>query len=155
MTRTNNRRVSSVGLALITEQEGERLKAYLPTANDVWTIGVGHTSGVYKGMVITHEESQQLLAEDIEWVEDCINKYVYVVLTQNQFDALACFVFNVGCMAFKNSTLLKKLNNKDYSGAALQFGRWNKQAGEVLAGLTNRRAAEASLFNANDSSGVV
>jgi len=141
------KKVSPAGRALVEDFEKCRLVAYKPTPNDVWTIGIGHTEGVRAGQVITQEQAIELLIEDMEWVEECVNKYVRVPINQNQFDALACFVFNVGCGAFKGSTLLKKLNNKDYEGAANQFIRWNKQAGEVLAGLTRRRFAEAKLFN--------
>lgn len=146
MTQINSRKTSPAGLELITRSEGERLVAYLPTPDDVWTIGVGHTQGVYKGMVITKEESQEFLKFDVMWAEKCVNTHVRVPLNQDQFDALVCFVFNIGCTAFKNSTLLRKLNNKDYAGAAAQLPRWDKQGSVVLPGLTVRRHAEMNLF---------
>lgn len=131
---------------LIKEGEGLRLKAYLPTPNDVWTIGYGHTKGVRPGMVITEQQAEQFLRQDIAWVEEALNRYVTVPLNQNQFDALASWVFNVGAGALKSSTLLKKLNAGDYQGAANELSRWNKQKGRVLTGLTNRRAKERELF---------
>ena len=133
-------------LQTIKDSEGLRLKAYLPTKNDVWTIGYGHTHGVYQGMTITEQQAEQFLHEDVKWAEDAVNQYVHVSLTQNQFDALVSFVFNVGTGNFSNSTLLRLLNKGDYKGAADQFLRWNKQKGVVLNGLTTRRKNERALF---------
>lgn len=130
----------------IKEHEGLRLQAYLPTPNDVWTIGYGHTGSAHKGMVITEERAEALLRQDIAWVEDAINKNVVVPLTQNQYDALASLVYNIGAGAFAKSTLLRMLNMGDYAGAAEQFLRWNKQKGKVLNGLTRRRQEERELF---------
>lgn len=133
-------------LQIIKDSEGLRLKAYLPTKNDVWTVGYGHTHGVYQGMTITEQQAEQFLHEDVKWAEDAVNQYVHVSLTQNQFDALVSFVFNVGTGNFSNSTLLRLLNKGDYKGAADQFLRWNKQKGVVLNGLTTRRKNERALF---------
>ena len=71
---------------------------------------------------------------------------VKVTISDNQFAALVSFAFNVGSTALKNSSLLKKLNAKDYAGAANEFAKWNKGGGKVLAGLTRRREAERQLF---------
>lgn len=131
---------------MIKEHEGLRLQAYLPTPNDVWTIGYGHTGSAHKGMVITEERAEALLRQDIAWVEDAINKNVVVPLTQNQYDALASLIYNIGAGAFAKSTLLRMLNMGDYAGAAEQFGRWNRQKGKVLNGLTRRRQEEKELF---------
>lgn len=131
---------------LIKESEGLRLRAYLPTPNDVWTIGYGHTKTARPGMKITQRGAEELLKQDLAWVEAALARYVKVPLTQNQYDALASFVYNLGATNFKNSTLLKKLNAGDYQGAADQLPRWNKQKGKVLRGLTTRRAKERTLF---------
>lgn len=131
---------------LIKESEGLRLKAYLPTPNDVYTIGYGHTKTAEKGMVITLAGAEALLLHDLAWVEVAVNKYVKVPLSQNQYDALCSFVYNLGATNFRNSTLLKKLNKKDYNGAANELLRWNKQKGKVLRGLTKRRQLEKDLF---------
>jgi GH24 family phage-related lysozyme (muramidase) len=131
---------------IIKKHEGLRLEAYLPTPNDVWTIGYGHTHTTKQGMKITAGQAESLLRKDITWVEKAVNKLVVVPLTQNQFDALASFVFNVGEGAFSSSTLLRLLNSGDYEGAANQFLRWNKQKGRVLNGLTKRREEERKLF---------
>lgn len=131
---------------LIKDWEKLELKAYKPTKNDVWTIGWGHTKDVTPGMTITEAQAQALFQEDIKWVEDFISKNVKVKLSQNQNDALGSWIFNVGVTNAKSSTLLKKLNQGDYEGAAREFPRWNKQKGKVLNGLTKRRAQEMEYF---------
>lgn len=131
---------------LIKKWEKLELKAYLPTPNDVWTIGWGHTHTTKPGMVINEAQAQALFERDTAWVEAALKKYVKVPLTQNQYDALASLVFNIGEGAFAKSTLLRKLNAKDYEGAANEFPRWNKQKGKVLRGLVRRRAEEMEYF---------
>lgn len=139
-------KTSKDGLDFIQDVEGCKLFAYLDTGG-VWTIGVGHTGPeVVKGLSCTMEQVTKWLAEDVREAEDAINSLVKVPLTQNQFDALVSFVFNVGVNAFKGSTMLQKLNGKDYSGASNQFPRWNKDNGRVITGLTKRRLLEQSVF---------
>lgn len=100
------------------------------------------------GDTCTESEALQMLKEDCSEAEGCVSMAVDVELSQAQFDALVSLVFNIGCGAFRGSTLLKLLNAGDYAAAQQQFGRWNKQAGKVLNGLTRRRKAEAELFGA-------
>lgn len=136
----------------IRQYEALRLKAYKPTPNDVWTIGYGHTSTTKPGMVITAVQAEALLRKDVAWVEDVIHRRVKVPLTQNQFDALGHLIFNIGEMQFAKSTVLRKLNEGDYQGAANAFLMWNKQRSKttgkmiVLRGLTTRRQKERELF---------
>lgn len=131
---------------LIKKWEALRLKAYLPTKDDKWTIGWGHTVGVTPGMVITEARAQELFDSDVAWATKAVNTKVKVGLTQHQFDALTSFVFNIGETAFSTSTLLRKLNAGDYEGAAAQFPRWIYQDGKVLNGLVKRRAEEMAYF---------
>lgn len=131
---------------LIKKWEKLKLVAYLPTPDDVWTIGWGHTLGVKKGDRITKDQAQEFFIQDKQWAEDAVNQGVKVPLTQEQFDALVSLVFNIGANAFRRSTLLKKLNRKDYQGAADQFNVWVKQKGKTLTGLVRRRAEERSYF---------
>lgn len=134
------------GIELITQFEGLRLESY-KDAVGVWTIGYGHTGPeVRAGQKITKEEAIQLLSQDLRWVEDTINEKVKVRLTQNQFDALCSFIFNVGGTAFGKSTLLLALNAGEYEKAANEFLRWDKSKNGVLPGLTKRRRAERELF---------
>ena len=138
-------KISDEGIGLIKRFEGCRLKAYQDSVG-VWTIGFGSTRGVGAGDVITQEEADRRLLADLETVEKCINNSVAVELTQQQYDALCSFTFNLGCGALRGSTLLKKLNDGDDDGAAQEFARWNKAGGQVLAGLVSRRKAEHDLF---------
>lgn len=139
-------RVNQEGLDLIKRFESLRLKSYLCPAG-VWTIGYGHTRGVTPGIVITEAEAERLLREDIEPCERAVSSACKVPLTSAQFSALVSLVFNIGAGAFSKSTLLKLLNQGQYSEAEKQFKRWNKAGGRELPGLTRRRAAEAELFN--------
>jgi lysozyme len=138
----------------IKEHEALRLTAYLPTKDDVWTIGWGHTRTARQGMVITVAQAEALLRDDLAWVEDTIDALVKVPITQNQRDALGSLIFNIGRTSFSKSTVLRKLNAGDYRGAADAFLMWNKQRDKktgkmnVLRGLTKRREQERVMFNA-------
>lgn len=131
---------------LIKKWEELRLKAYLPTPQDVWTIGWGHTRTAKPGMTITLPQAEALFEKDTAWAQNAVNTRVKVPLSQHQFDALVSLVFNIGEGAFAKSTLLRKLNAKDYEGAAQQFLVWNKQKGKTLKGLVRRRAEEMGYF---------
>lgn len=138
-------RISNDGIGLIKKYESLRLEAYLCPAN-VWTIGYGHTGkDVVEGAEITEEEADELLVADLRRFEAVVSK-VKSPLTQSMYDALVSFVYNIGGGAFLNSTLLKKLALRDYEGAALEFGKWNKGGGRVLNGLVRRRQDEMELF---------
>lgn len=130
---------------IIKHYEGLRLKAYKCPAG-VWTIGYGHTKTAKQGQVITEDYAVELLRLDLADAERAVNKYVKAPINQNQFDALSSFAFNLGGGNFRSSTLLKKLNARDYLGAANEFKRWNKAGGKVLNGLVRRRESEANLF---------
>ena len=139
--------IGQAGIDLIKSYEKCRLKAYLPTPNDKWTIGWGHTGpDVKSDTVWTQEEADAEFLNDIAWVEACVNKSVVANLTQNEFDALCSLCFNIGCPNFSGSTLVKLLNESNYDAASIEFRRWDKQKGQVLAGLSKRRAKEALLF---------
>lgn len=138
-------KTSDDGIALIKNFEGVRLKAY-DDGVGVWTIGVGHTKGVKPGDVATMEQVDQWLREDLADAERDVNDLVKAPITQAQFDALVSFTFNVGGGAFERSTLVRKLNARDYDGAADEFLRWNRGGGSIMAGLTKRRVSERMLF---------
>lgn len=131
--------------SLIKEFEGLRLHAYKDPVG-IWTIGYGHTKTAVEGMKITMRGAEELLRHDLVWVEKAIKKNVRVPLTQNQYDALASWVYNLGETNLRKSTLLKKLNAGDYHGAGQEMLRWNKAGGKVLKGLTRRREAEVALW---------
>lgn len=146
-------RINREGLEIIKNNEKLHLEAYRDAVG-VPTIGWGHTGGVKMGQKLASAaEAEKLLAADLNRFEKAISNLVKVPLNENQFSALVSLVFNIGEgeEGFAGSTLLKKLNARDYAGAAAQFTVWNK--GEVdgklqvLPGLVRRRAEEQALFN--------
>jgi len=132
-----------------------------------WTEGYGHVI-IHNGRMLegienkelayqlstikTEEQAIETLLNDLVRYEDSVKTYVKITLTQNQFDALVSFTYNVGKGNFRGSTLLKKLNkvvvsnNKSLNEVATEFLKWNKSKGKVLKGLTLRRIAEKDLF---------
>jgi len=140
---------SKNGLSLTENFEGLRLTAYPdPATNgDPWTIGYGHTGPeVHKGMTITQEQAEELLMQDVKKAAATVNAKVTTDITQEEFDALVDFVFNVGAGNFNASTLLKKVNAGDIHGAADEFLKWDMAAGKHMVGLLKRRHAEAEEF---------
>jgi lysozyme len=137
-------RVSLAGIRFITAREGLKLVGYRDSKG-IPTIGVGHVilpGEPYKvGKLITRAESDRLLAQDLHITEDCINTYVKVPLTQNEFDALASFIFNIGVAGFKRSSVLTQLARKNYRQAADAMLMWKKPP--EIAG---RRELERALF---------
>lgn len=141
-------KISNVGLTLIKNFEGLRLKAYKVVESEKhYTIGYGHYGAdVKKGQVITNTQAEQLLMMDLEKFVKAVDEAVKVKLNQNQFDALVSFTYNCGITAFKTSTLLIHVNAKDFVKASKEFKRWNKSGGKVLGGLVTRRDRECKLF---------
>lgn len=144
------RKVNAATLAHIKASEGLRLTAYPDPGSrngDPWTIGYGSTSGVSKGMTITQAQADARLVQDLAHAENTVSKLVTVPLNDNQFGALVSFVFNIGSGAFAKSTLLRKLNARDYTAVPGELMRWTRNDGAVMPGLTKRRNAEAKLWN--------
>ncbi|MDY6216670.1 lysozyme [Actinobacillus porcinus] len=150
----NELKTSQKGIELIKKFEGCKLTAYRDSVG-VWTIGFGHTKDVKADMVITAEQAEQFLKDDMVHFEYGVNKLLKTLkttVTQNQFDALISFAFNLGLGNLRKSTLAKKLyvmqqNDRDsVQDVADEFPRWNKAGGQVLTGLTKRRNAERALF---------
>lgn len=135
---------------LIKGYEKCRLKAYMPTPDDVPTIGWGSTGPDIKlGMVWTQAQADARFDADLTRFSSKVAALLGAApTTQAQFDALVSFSYNVGYGdgGLKTSTLLRMHKDGDHVGAVLQFARWNKQKGKVLGGLTSRRAAEAAIY---------
>ena len=112
------------------------------------TIGWGHVIKSIDNIKepITATQAEELLQNDIKWAEKAVNKNVKVTLTQNQFDALVCLVFNIGATNFTASTLLKFLNLELWDKIPVQFARWVYSNKVFIKGLENRRRAEISLW---------
>ncbi len=145
----DSRITSLTAIDLLKSFEGLRLASYQDGAG-ICTIGYGHTKGATEGQVITELEAESMLREDLKMAETAINQSVHVAITQHQFDAMACFAFNVGCAAFRQSSVLRLLNSGNSAWAAESFLKWNKIRvnGELAEcpGLTRRREAERNLF---------
>ena len=143
-------KMTKSGLDLIKFYEGLVLKAYKDSGG-VWTIGYGHTaargSPIPKaGMKITKAQADQIFLNDIKYFEAWVDKLVKVPLTDGQYSALVSFCFNLGPGNLQKSTLLRKLNARDYNGAANEFDKWVYDNGVRLRGLVKRRASEKVLF---------
>ncbi len=140
--------LSRNGLNLIKTFEGFSSTPYLCPAGKS-TIGYGHLIKKGEEFPITgiaEEEAQELLAKDTGYAQSAVCQAVVVPLTQNQYDALVSFTFNLGGTNLLRSTLLRKLNDGDYTGCAPEFLRWDRVNGIIVAGLTRRRKAEMELF---------
>lgn len=139
------------GCRLIKEAEGLMLGPYI-CAGGVWSIAWGATRDINGNPItkdtldITREDAQTLFVSQLAKREKVVSGLVKVALSENQFSALVSFVYNIGAGAFKDSTLLRLLNQGDYIGAAGQFKRWRKAKGKVLDGLVARRKKEELLF---------
>jgi len=144
------------GETLIKHFEGCKLKAYPDpgTGGDPWTIGWGTTGkDIHKGLVWTQDQADARFHVDIgHFAVGVANLLGPALTTQHQFDALTSFAYNLGMGNLRGSTLLKRHIAGKYVDAAKEFGKWNKAAGQVMAGLTKRRAAEAALYATPDAS---
>ena len=131
-------------LDFITKEEGSRNKAY-KDSKGLPTIGVGHLIKADEphllNATLSDQEVKELLKSDLKWCSEAVESSVKVPLTQNQFDALYSLCFNIGGTAFKNSTVVKRLNANDLKGAAEAILMWNKPAV-----LIKRREREKALF---------
>jgi lysozyme len=145
-------KTGKAGIDMIKSFEGFRAAPYKCSAG-VPTIGYGAT--FYPGgkkvtmtdAAITEEQAVELLANMLVSFEKYVDSYCVDTITQNQFDALVSFAYNLGPANLKSSTLLKKVNaNPNDESIRLEFMKWVKAGGKTLAGLVRRREAEANLY---------
>jgi lysozyme len=141
--------ISKEGVCLIKKFEGCKLEAYYDAVN-VLTIAYGRTKGVKAGDTCTQEQADAWLEEELQEYGGYVNEAVNVPLSQNQFDALVSWTYNLGPSNLNKSTMLKVLNNGEYEEVPAQMRRWNKAGGKVLEGLTRRRNAESLLFEGKE-----
>ena len=134
-------------LKVLEEGKGFSSKSYICSAGKR-TIGYGHVILPDDNIIepITEDQAEDILEKDVSVAENAINKYVKIPLTQNQFDALVCFVFNVGRTNFKTSTLLKFINEQLWDKIPKQFMRWVYHDKKLIKGLENRRKIEVRLW---------
>lgn len=144
-------RLSPAGLDALKRHEGYSSTKYRDQAGH-WTVGYGHKVKPGEQLEsVTRDQAEELLRADVAEAEGAVSRLVGVPLTQEQFDALVSFTFNLGADALARSTLLEKLNAGDYEGARAELGRWvyvTLPSGEKVAsdGLRRRRADEAARF---------
>ena len=142
--------MSEDGLTRLVEREGMRRRAYRDVAG-IWTICCGHTSmaglpKVKPGMACTLAECRQILMKDVKKFEDCVERYITQPMSQHQFDAMVSLAFNIGCWAFKRSSVVREFNKGNEVKAADAFRLWKKAGGRVVQGLVNRRESERNQF---------
>ena len=140
-------KLSPEGLAMLQHFEGTVTHVYRDQVG-IETVCTGHVvqpddaSWIADG--VTRAECAAVLAEDVDRYARCVDEFVTVALTQNQFDALASLCFNIGETAFRKSTLVRLLNEGDYTGAAAHFTDWRFAGGKPI--LFNRREHERLVF---------
>lgn len=141
-------KIDKYGEKLIKNFESYSQTAYKVDKNEKYfTIGFGHYGAdVGKNAIITKKIADKLFRNDIKYFENCVNSCLKVKVTQSMFNALVSFCYNVGFSAFKNSTLLKYVNKKQFTKASKEFKKWNKCGGKVLKGLVKRRLLEQTEF---------
>lgn len=136
--------------ALIREFEGCRLSVY-PDVGGLRTVGWGCRTDLPLDATITQDEADQLLLDALNSTADGVAKVVTVDLTPERAAALICFTYNVGIGNLRASTLLRLLNGGDYDSVPSQLMRWDRVAGEEVAGLKRRRSAEIALWNGTEA----
>lgn len=141
---------SKAGIEFLKKREDFRGLAYQDEAG-VWTIGFGTTKNVKPGDMLTVGEAEKALLEHVRRVEEFISKAIKVPLTQNQFDALVSFIYNVGEGAFNNSQTMQMLNHGCHDQMPVLMARWRyvtKNGAKVRsAGLEKRRSLEGALWS--------
>lgn len=137
--------LSAAAFVALLTHEGYKDKAYVPVANDKFTIGFGTTEGVKLGDSIDPVRAVNRAHRDVVEFEGAVKQCVKVPLYQHEYDAYIKLSYNIGKSAFCKSTLVRKLNAGDYDGACKEILRWDRFKGKPLRGLTNRRQEEYKL----------
>ena len=148
-------KISQFGIDLIKKWESLKLTSY-PDGGGVWTIGYGYTIGIKKGMTITKEKAEELLANYLKSQDKELNAILSdIKLNQAQYDVISSFVYNIGTAKFKKSIFLKRLKELNFVLAAdqlIRFGNdgkyhgWIYDNGKRVNGLINRRKDEKRIF---------
>lgn len=144
------RHITDNGLKLIKSFEGFSPTIYLDSAG-LETIGYGHLilphekSSFKKGISLAQAES--LLKQDLAIAEKAVARLIKTSLTNNQFDVLVSFTFNVGAAALQRSTLRHKVNRNEHENVPDELIKWVYANGEKLPGLLQRRLMEGHLYS--------
>lgn len=138
-------KISNQGIELIKKFEGCKLTAYRDSVG-IPTIGIGHTRGVKMGMKITLQQAEDFLRDDLAYCEKTLNG-IGVVFTQNEYDALCSWVFNLGVGSFTKSTMYKRIVARaDKESITDEMVKWVYAGGRSLLGLKRRRVDEANMY---------
>ena len=144
-------RTNEQGIEIIKKYEGCSLSLYLDPIG-IPTIGYGSIWGLDHNRLavghrdITKHEAEHLLKRELLTTENAVASMVRSPLTENQFSAICCLVYNVGSGRFRSSTIRMKINRSDFEGAANEFWKWRRAGGKILRGLVRRRKEEELLF---------
>ena len=144
-------RCNDEGVNLIKKYEGCSLSCYLDPIG-IPTIGFGSIWDLNHARLrrshrdITEDEAEYLLKRELLTTENAVARMVTSSLTENQFSAVCCLVYNVGSGRFRSSTIRMKLNRRQFTDAANEFWKWRRAGGRILRGLVRRRAEENLLF---------
>lgn len=141
-------KTSRIGIEFIKKFEGCKLKAYKPVPTEkYYSIGYGHYGAdVKKGMEISQSQAEAYLVKDLATAENALN-ITGVNFTQNQFDSLVSWIYNLGVGNFKSSTMRKYIiARKESEPITDQMVKWVNSNGKPLLGLKRRRVAEANMF---------
>lgn len=141
-------RTNDACIDIIKEFGGLSLKAYSGQSGN-WYIGYGHSRGVTEGMTITEAEAEKFLRDDLRMFEQSVSRMVEVDVSENEFSAMVCLMYNIGPGGFAESTVLRKVNEQEWEEAADAILLWNKVNGQVNEALVNRREKERALFLSN------
>jgi GH24 family phage-related lysozyme (muramidase) len=137
---------SQVALDLIKQFEGFRRKVYR-CPGGYWTIGYGHVLRAAEELAeVTQDEAEILLCQDAGIAGRAVNRLIHVPLTQNQFDALVSFTFNVGAGALQRSTLRRIINREEHTQVPQELMKWVRAGGQVMPGLVRRRERESGNY---------
>ena len=143
-------KVSEQGIELIKQLEGFSDVAYPDpgTGGAPFTCGYGRAHNVKPDQRCDRMQADYWLRhQDAPKAAECVNNYVKRPLKQQEFDALVSFVYNIGCANFRQSTILKLLNQGNKKAASAEFGKWVYAAHKQLPGLVKRRARERDVFD--------
>lgn len=121
-------------------------------APGVWDVGYGCVVDQDFPALVSLQAAEDLLRIKINEAARIVDDAVTVPLAQHEFDALVSFTYNLGGKHFRESTLLRKVNDSNFEGAELEFGKWTHAGGKVIAGLVKRRTAELAMFKDGDYS---
>lgn len=147
-------KVSPDLVEFVKRWEGLKLQASPdPLVPGVWDVGYGHRLYGTERPTWTREQADAALRSDLAAVAAGVDEAVMVPLAQNEFDAVVSLAYNVGNGAVSRSTLMRRLNDSDFYGAAEEFLRWDKANGKRVPGLAKRRFAEQQMFGEGDYSG--